>query len=164
MSISLHVKNCPSASSRSRDFSSSIITDINGVLMGRFPPWSRRCHLSHSAMRHCGLLQGSTTWKAGAGSLGLFSFSTPHKALFSPLPCTTLDSPLPLCMFRSLAVRSSFVPAKSSRLLSCTTTHTRSYSSATFGNMASLGGHSKKHKVTIVGSGNWYVFRFSILA
>lgn len=27
----------------------------------------------------------------------------------------------------------------------------------TTGKMASLGGYEKKHKVTIVGSGNWYV-------
>jgi glycerol-3-phosphate dehydrogenase (NAD+) len=27
----------------------------------------------------------------------------------------------------------------------------------TTGKMAFLGGHEKKHKVTIVGSGNWYV-------
>jgi hypothetical protein len=55
-------------------------------------------------------------------------------------------------MFRSLVLRPTSVLIKSKRILSCT----RSYSTTTFGNMTNLGGHSKKHKVTIVGSGNWY--------
>lgn len=37
--------------------------------------------------------------------------------------------------------------------------YSSSYSplNTTAGKMASLGGYEKKHKVTIVGSGNWYV-------
>ena len=55
-------------------------------------------------------------------------------------------------MLRSIIVRSCFVVKKPLRIPSCT----RNYSIAAFSNMASLGAPSKKHKVTIVGSGNWY--------
>lgn len=92
-------------------------------------------------LRHWGPLPSSTTWEAVAESMALY---------FNP----SVSLPLPIAsrMFRSLTVR--FSPVFRSRQ-----THLSRFSTSTITSKmsaaANLGGHGKKHKVTVVGSGNW---------
>lgn len=61
-------------------------------------------------------------------------------------------------MFRLCGSRvSSFLRNSQLHLLRPYSSNSYSPLNTTAGKMAFLGGYEKKHKVTIVGSGNWYV-------
>lgn len=53
-----------------------------------------------------------------------------------------------------MLIKATRIGSRLAHRLEQTTNHLQSARA----NMATLGGHSKKHKVTVVGSGNWSVF------
>lgn len=125
--------------------------------MGRLTVYGRRCPPPLYCPASLWLApRVQQPWGAGSGPdksiVYLLPLPLSHKLPLLPFRGTFWFAFACSRMFRSLVSRPSSFLIKSKSILSCT----RSYSTTTFGNMANLGGHQKKHKVTIVGSGNWY--------